>query len=375
MLTSIARKFPFFLALPALVACNGTVVFGGGAGGEPATTGGDTTTGGQWTGAVSSSSGWWMTTSATTSTGSGPPPVYECSGPNSGSSSTPCAIQDAGCNPGLSACGATEVYDGAPRFALRMAHVDFQKPYALSTGVAKSLLQNWLAAPPPVCHLPDHLLTWILELDLNEHTLTTGGAVVNAGAAPGALFINQSIESSGYGTAMIPATGPLMLGNGCDLDVTVGDVNMPVQYDAAGPGNIYLPFRHLRFSGGKVTPDHNCIGRYADEELSPASGCAAPAGASPYQDGAELHGIFTLEDADKVVIGPLQESLCVFLSGDANTYGMQVDQFKRCKRDASNHIVFPGDYCSVTNQPAQGGCADALEVSATFTAVGVKAAY
>src|SRR4051812_16229958 len=100
MLTAIARKIPFVLALPALVACNGTVVFGGaGAGGEPAATGGDTTSGGPWMG--SSTSGGWMTTSATASSGVGGPPAYECSGPNSGSSSTPCTIQDPGCNPGL----------------------------------------------------------------------------------------------------------------------------------------------------------------------------------------------------------------------------------------------------------------------------------
>ncbi len=371
MLALISRKIPFILAASTLVGCAGSVEIGGtsgGSGGGPSTTAttatttsGDPTTGSQGAGGA-----------PTPTTGAGGTQVYACSGPNTAPPATACTPQDPGCNPGQSACAAVETVNGAPDFALKMAHVNFQKPTALAGGVAKSILQNWLGPQPPVCHIPSFLLTWVLQFHLAAGTLTTGGAVEGAGQAPGLQLINKSIDSDGFVAAMIPATGPLALGSGCDLDVTVGDVNVPVQYDENGAGNIYLPFRHLRFSGGKVTPDHNCIGRYADEKLLPDSSCAPPGGASPYEDGAEFHGMISLEDADKVIIGPLQQSLCVFLSSDPQTYGTQDGQFTRCKRDAGNKILLQGDFCAATNQAAQPGCADAVEVAATFAASGVK---
>lgn len=69
----------------------------------------------------------------------------------------------------------------------------------------------------------------------------------------------------------------------------------------------------------------------------------------------------------------MQESLCVFLSQDAATYGTtNGGQFKHCTRDASGKILFQGDYCSVTNQTASPGCSDAVEVVGTFAAAGAK---
>jgi hypothetical protein len=42
-----------------------------------------------------------------------------------------------------------------------------------------------------------------------------------------------------------------------------------------------------------------------------------------------------------------------------------------CKRDASGKILFQGDWCAATNQAATAGCADAVQVSATFAAQAV----
>jgi hypothetical protein len=267
-----------------------------------------------------------------------------------------------------------EVVDGAPSFALKMAHVKFAKPSALTKGIAKNMLENWLGPPPPICHVPNFLLTWILQFDLTAGTLTTGGAIEGAGLAPGFQFIQGAAPPGGETTAILPVTAPLALGAGCDLDVSVGDVNMPLQYDESGSGTIYLPFRHLRFHGGKVSADHNCIGTYNDANLLPGNNCAPTATVPAYQDGAQLEAMIPLEDADQALIGLLNQSLCVFLSQDEDTYGTQTGQYTYCARGADGKILFQGDWCSITNQPATADCADALHVSATFAASGVRMA-
>jgi hypothetical protein len=369
MLSSLTRTIPFLLASAALSGCTGTVEIAGtgtgttgGAGGAPATA---TSTGGEW----STTSGGWGSTSATS--GSGNPQVYGCSGPNSAPPATACTPSDPGCNPGKSACAATEVFDGAPTFALRIESLELTKPAALGTGIGKIALENWLGPVAPACQIPDYLVSWLLQFNLAAGSLTTGAAIKGVGTA-GFQFINGTIDTWDTSVAILPATAAFALGDGCDLDVAVGDVNVPIQYNPGSPGNVYLPFRRLRFSGAKITPDHNCIGTYGADKLSPASGCAPPKGTSPFEGGAEIHGMMTLEEADKIVVADLQESLCVFLSQDAKTYGTTGSQFKYCTRDAASKIIFQGDFCAATNAAATPGCADAVEVSGTFAAAGVK---
>lgn len=373
MLEIIARKAPFALAAAALAGCTTTVHVGGGggSGGEGGAATSASTSASTSSGWTTSSAGTGGSTTGTTGTGT---PTFACSGPNSAGPSTACTPKDLGCNPGKSVCAAVEVVDGAPSFALKMAHVTFAKPSALSKGIGKSVLENWLGPKPPICHVPNFLLAWVLQFDLTAGTLTTGGAIEGAGQAPGFQLIQGAVASGGGTTAILPATAPLALGAGCDLDVSVGDVNVPVQYDESGSGTIYLPFRHLRFHGGKVSPDHNCIGVYNDANLLPENNCGPTPTVPPYQDGAQLEAMIPLEDADQALVGVLQESLCVFLSEDKDTYGTQDGQYSYCARGADGKILFQGDWCSITNQPATASCADALRVSATFAASGVRMA-
>jgi hypothetical protein len=378
MLEIIARTAPFALATAALVGCTTTVQVGGSGGGGA---GAGTGAGGQGSSVTATAT---SVSSGETTTGAGmggsPPattgsglPGFACSGPNTGGPSAACTPKDQGCNPGKSVCAAVEVVDGAPSFALKMAQVNFTHPAAFTKGIGKSVLQNWMGPQPPICHVPNFLLAWILQFDLAAGTLTTGGAIEGAGQAPGFQLINGTVGEGS--TAILPVTAPLALGAGCDLDVAVGDVNVPLQYDAnSALSSIYLPFRHLRFKGGKVSPDHNCIGVYNEALLDPVNNCAPTATVPAYNDGAELEAMFPLEDADQAIIGPLQMSLCLFLTQNTAMYGTQTGQYQTCARDASGKILFPGDWCSVTDQPATASCADAVHVSATFAASGVRMA-
>ena len=74
----------------------------------------------------------------------------------------------------------------------------------------------------------------------------------------------------------------------------------------------------------------------------------------------------TLEDADKVPLTVLPETLCVLLS--SATGGGKSDA-GGCARDGQGNIIAKGDFCSTTNQA--GGCADSFWLAATFAAAAV----
>jgi hypothetical protein len=261
-----------------------------------------------------------------------------------------------------------EVVNGAPSFALRMAHLVFSKPAALATGLGTMAANDWLWYSPPVCQVPLGQTTWVMKFDLAAGTLTTGAAMDPGGSAPGLEFTSTAVTNGNTSATIMPVTAPFALGNDCALDVTVGDVNMPLPENEG----LYMPFRKVRFSGGKITPDHNCIGTYADDKLSPDSACTAPQGASPYTNEAEIHAMLSLEEADTIPIQILGISLCVFLTHNKNTGGLPNPPL--CPRGPDNKIIFQGDHCSATNGPATPDCADALEVVGTFAASGVKLA-
>src|SRR5262249_37300442 len=82
-----------------------------------------------------------------------------------------------------------------------------------------------------------------------------------------------------------------------------------------------------------------------------------------------IGGYITVEQADKVNVPAVGESLCVLLTG------LTRDSNGKCPRDQSGNVAYQQgighmpDYCSTTNSP--GGCADSFWLSATFAASAV----
>ena len=155
----------------------------------------------------------------------------------------------------------------------------------------------------------------------------------------------------------------------CGFASSVGNVNLPIYQPGSGPIAL-LPLRSLRFHDAAVTPDHDCIGAFDVAALDPGNGCAPYPGQRPFTDGGSLDAYISLEEADAITVTLLSESLCVLLSGDAGQWA-QGSGPMRCKRGAGNAILFQGDWCSATDQPATPGCADAVRFSGTFAASGV----
>jgi hypothetical protein len=254
----------------------------------------------------------------------------------------------------------------------RMADLKFTAPSAFTTGIVAQVFQGNTQPNDPACNLQGTAtLSWLLRFDTTAGTLTTGGAKPAMSSSGPYTFDDEMVTQGGAFFHIVPVTLSAPV-SGCGFNSTAGDVILPIFLDAAGTQAVLLPLHALRFSNGQMSADHGCIGRYNSAGLDPASACLPDSLHPSFLPGASLDAFVTLEEADTVIISALQETLCVLLSGNAQTYGDGGQPVNRCKRDPSGKIVYQGDWCSVTNQAATPTCADAARLAATFAAQAVQ---
>jgi hypothetical protein len=144
----------------------------------------------------------------------------------------------------------------------------------------------------------------------------------------------------------------------------IPSVKVPVFTDITATTVVYLPLHDTVLKNAKLSDDHNCIGRFAHEKLSPTTECAAdPPAVEYFENGGTLEGYISLEEADQVDVELLGTSLCVLLTGDPAQYADMQEPISRCVREAGA-IKFKGDWCAATNMA--GGCQDAVRLAADF---------
>ncbi|MEP7124228.1 MAG: hypothetical protein ABJE95_25095 [Byssovorax sp.] len=353
------RLFSSFVALLSIAAlhCGGKVVVesstgGGGAGGSPGA-GGSVAQGGP------------------TSASGGSP----CSAPGGGLDG-PCAPTEPSCKAGTSACIALVDNAGASSFALRMSHLTITAPPTLTKGLVKSVIENGVQLNYAKCNLVGGgTFSWLFQLDTVAGTLKTGGALPADDPANGYAFLDQGFkQTSGASFHAAPVTVPVAIGPTCGFNSGAADLVMPIFLDLAGTASLIFPLHQVQFDMGSFSGDHNCIGRYNDQGLDPASGCLEDGNQPTFLDSGLIAAYFSLEEADQVVINAIGQTLCVVLSGDAATFGDGQSPTNACARNGNGHIVFHGDWCSSTSpgQPATPGCHDAVRFEGTFAASGVK---
>jgi hypothetical protein len=354
MRASLLTQSTLFLAI-ALTACSSTVI-GGGVGGG----GGDLPAGSSSSGVITTSSG-----SIGTSSGgcSNPTPV--------GLPSAPCTPTTSICGASSSVCLATAHAHGAPQFGLRMAHIELTAPKSFTFGIVKSVFQSSATPNAPVCNFTGTAtFNWLLRFDTTAGTLVTGAAKPVPDPSLGYGFVTGPVPLGGLSFDIAPLTLSASLDSTCGVTTNAGDVRLPFYGDAAGNTFTILPLRSLRFFDTTVTPDHDCIGSYNATALSPSDACQPDDLHPLFVDGGHFESFISLEEADQILVGPLSETLCLLLTSDPANLGTGGSPNK-CKRDAGNQIVFKGDWCSATNQPASGGCADAVRFAGSFAASGV----
>ncbi len=347
----------------------------------------------QSTTAATSGAGSYTTTAATSGPGGSPTPPPATRG-GGGYPTTPAATRGAGggtlcagpggtlppsaCNPTAaqgcgvppSVCLATVDAHAAPSFGLRVAQLTLSAPTIFTgTGVVSGVFQQAVEERLLACNLSGAGgLNWLLAFDTANGTLTTGAATPTGNPAPQPYaFLSGLLQAGSASFDVGPITLSAPVDTTCGFASSAGDVNLPIYQGGADPIAL-LPLRSLRLQAA-VTPDHNCVGAFAPSALDPANGCVPYPGQQAFTDGGSLDAHISLEEADTVFVTPLSQTLCVLLSGDPAQYG-DGQSPAHCKRGAGNAIVFQGDWCSSTDQPAAAGCADAARFAGTFAASG-----
>lgn len=255
-----------------------------------------------------------------------------------------------------------------------MAQLSFSQPKVFTTGIVANVLQGSVLPNDPGCNLAGSAtFSWLLRFDIPAGTLTIGGSKPALSSVGLYSFVDQMIPMGGVTFHVQPVKLMAPLLDGCNFESSAGDVVIPLYLDAAGTQAILLPLRSVRFTSGILSSNGTCIGRYNAEGLEPINACLPDSQTEAFLPGGKVSAFMTLEEADLVVISSLSQTLCVLLSGDAAQYGTTNSLgVTVCKRDAANVIVFKGDWCGASDQPASGGCADAVKVLASFAAQGVK---
>lgn len=296
-----------------------------------------------------------------------------CGGDDTSASTTAPATQDCAQTEPLCTVGeCVSLADntGKTKFGLRMSQLTVTKPEVLTTVTVGKIVSDGVRLNLLDCRLNGQgTFNWLLELDTAAGTLTTGGALPQADPTKGYCFVDSTVGPFAIQSVTVPA--PVVDGK---FSAEVGNVLVPIYLQIDPPGTpIILPLRGGRISEATLSADNNCIGSYNTEGLLPVDRCLPSQEIPAFIDGASLDGYITLEDADQVIVEDVQQSLCVLLAGP-DPDGMYNDGGtpKRCKRDAADAIVLQGDWCAITDAPADAGCADSFALGATFAASGVQ---
>lgn len=239
----------------------------------------------------------------------------------------------------------------AKKKTMRISQLKVSKPAALA-----STTINFTIIGPAVtiqdneaCHLRPGTkagtFNWLMEFDLTDPanaTLRTGGARPVKDPAAGFCFLTESIGASSLAPQTIKitydaATGAFATGEGKALTV-------PIFLDQEGKTTpILLPLQGVKITNGTLTENGNCIGRFRGEKGELDSDCQTSSSnptdpqAFQFEKGADLEGYITAEEADKVKIVDLSQSLCSFLS---NTREPCADDaaFKCCRRGSDGKV-------------------------------------
>ncbi len=234
-----------------------------------------------------------------------------------------------------------------------------------STGIVTSGVD--LASPPNCGDQGKGAFNWLLRIDPTGSTIVTGGAPPSPDPfGLGYCFYNHQLGN----LAVVPASTSVSFNDaGAFTTSTISLLNVPVflapDGGAGDPANvIVLPLRNAVLQQASITNNHNCIGSYNALALDDTCIVNDPSSCSKWHTAGSLGAVMTLEDADKVLVALLNETLCVILTNsppDPTTRG--------CARDGSNKIIPKGDYCLGSGMA--GDCQDSFWLAATFAAAAV----
>lgn len=290
-----------------------------------------------------------------------------------GSASGACA-PGAACTVADKTCLGLVDNSGKSTFGLRMSQLAIMKPAALSTGVVATVMTGAVTPDDKSCNLQGTgAISWLLQFDTGTGSLKTGGALPPTDPTQGYAFVSTTVTQAGTSLQVAPVTlAGTISGGAFDNKAGTSTVILPLYLNPAGTQSIMLPLHALELQG-TLSSKNDCIGSYNAAGLSPSNSCQPDTTHPQYTNAGQGTGFIVLKEADGVVVPAIAQSLCVFLSGSASTYGQlnAGGTETTCKLDASGNVVFQGDWCAATNAAATATCADSMTVSLDFAASSV----
>jgi len=202
--------------------------------------------------------------------------------------------------------------------------------------------------------------SWLMRIDRDKNEIITGGAPPASDPfGTGYCFARfKSVE----GIDIAPLRAPIAFTGRTFKSTVPQALNVPIFLTPDGKSTIVLPLSEVVIDGVSLSEDGNCIGALNKKALK--GDCRdEPGTCTKWTTAGSLGGFITLEEADKVFIPELNQSLCVVITQSSR------GPDNRCKREGGK-IPLQGDYCSIDKKP--GSCKDSMWMAATFAAAAVK---
>jgi hypothetical protein len=268
-----------------------------------------------------------------------------------------CMIDEARCG-STSTCLPIGDNVGKPLENFRIRRLNIATPEALAGPLIQDTVVtlNISLAEKSCAEQGKGLFTWLLQVDRQNNTLTTGGAPPPDDAiGQGFCFARFDLGA----TKIAPITSKIAFEGDTFHSLEPQKLGIPIFIDQRIESVIVLPITDVKVEGVTISDDGDCIGHLNPQALD--QNCMDDSLCAKWQTAGSLGGYITLEEADGVKIAILNgKSLCAFLSGELMS----------CARDPGGKITFQGDFCSKDKQP--GSCADSVWLAATFAASAAK---
>ncbi|MCC6902553.1 MAG: hypothetical protein IT377_26515 [Polyangiaceae bacterium] len=268
-------------------------------------------------------------------------------------------------------CLAKADNTGKTKWQGRLSSILVKYPESLAGEyVQTSVIDKGVSLKQPACNENgDGTFSWLFEIDSTTGKMKTGGSLPVTDPQAGACFV--TLPGAAVPVAPIEANVTV---TGNSFNAKGLAVNVPIftsPTDLTNP--IILPLHEVEIQATFNGDDHNCAGRFNGAELDPNDSCAPNVKLDPPQrawtPGGSLKGYITVEEADKVVIKELGQTLCVTLAGN---------DWKGPAKDCKSSTDWvagkrpDGDWCSSTNAAATATCKDAYKLEADFSASAFK---
>jgi hypothetical protein len=216
---------------------------------------------------------------------------------------------------------------------------------------------------------------WLLSLDTSTKTARTGEGHVQPDPSQGHCFITKEVE----GFLVQPVDVPLEMTGETTFRFgqPIPDFTTAIFLTDDESSAIILPLHQVMMEG-VISAAGNCIGTWAGDDLAFENNCKPDIDRkTQWTTGATITGFIAVEEADDVWIPEMTQTLCVALSGSAQTYGEDfVDgdrEGRRCRRENGRILAREkADWCSASNSACSPPEADSFHLEGTFAASAVK---